>query len=63
MRLRLPPVTTVATRRKPFVANLVFFTLMAAYMLTVGQNWAIYATAVMTTIWIRSPNDFRNRLW
>lgn len=64
-RLTFPtrPVTTVTTRRKPFVAHLVFFTVVLTYTLAVGQNWAIYASAVMTTIWLRSPNDFKNRLW
>lgn len=65
LRLNIPtrPVTTVTSRRKPFVANLIFYTVVAAYVLAVGQNWAIYAASAMITIWVRSPNDFKNRLW
>lgn len=63
LKITPPPVTTVTTRRKPFVTNLVFYTAVAAYVLVVGQDWAIYAAAAAITIWIRSPNDFKNRLW
>src|SRR5690606_28646104 len=39
LRLNIPtrPVTAVTSRRKPFVAHLIFYTVVAASVLAVGQ--------------------------
>lgn len=34
-----------------------FFGLLALYLLVVGQNWAHYAAALMTRLWLRYDGE------
>lgn len=43
------------------VRHAVFGLAVALYVLTVGQNWAHYAAAVMVAAWVRHDGRVTNR--
>lgn len=34
--------------------HVIFFALLAAYVLIIGQNWGIYTAAVLIVLWVKS---------